>query len=72
MDREETNSVITVNDNNTDAHEEEKLGTSGMTHVDAEKPITLNTFEDILEAIGTNGRWNITVLVVTILGRFQY
>lgn len=71
MDGEET-SEVTASDSNTHAYQEEKPGTFRMTHVDTEMPKSLNTFEDLLEAIGTNGRWNITVLIVCILGKFQY
>lgn len=63
-DYEKPHSMREVNIINTEVQEEDKVETSGMTPLNIENPEALNTFEDLLKAVGTNGRWNIFVLII--------
>lgn len=71
MDIGETQDMVVVSNTITDATGEDQLSTSATTHMDDTKTKTLNTFEDLLEAVGTNGRWNITIILTCAFGKYM-
>ncbi|KAK3882684.1 hypothetical protein Pcinc_012950 [Petrolisthes cinctipes] len=66
LDDMEAKGVVDDGDTTTEAAEKEKLNTTVGTVMNEKNIEDLSTFEDLLEAIGTNGRWNITVILTCL------
>ncbi|KAK4321519.1 hypothetical protein Pmani_001122 [Petrolisthes manimaculis] len=66
LDNKEAIGVVDDGDTTTEAAEKEKLNTTVMNEKNIED---LSTFENLLEAVGTNGRWNIIVITTCIFGK---
>ncbi|KAK4322444.1 hypothetical protein Pmani_006784 [Petrolisthes manimaculis] len=66
LDDREAIGVVDDVDTTTEAAEKEKLNTTVGTVMNVNNIADLSTFENLLEAVGTNGRWNIIVITTCI------